>query len=417
MSENQNIIDELEKIIHWKQSKKFYSEKLHVSEEEIGRMLKHLYHKTSDGWKKEEITKDDIVFKFFEDIVKGEAEVVFNSPNEIKTLNELIEKCKIDTDKWEITKYIQNYWGNDNRPQWQVKAWLSLKKEDLQFQKTILLKELRESLPIKSLISPPTHGKKLAYEISIPDVHFGKMSWEEEVGENYNLKIAEQRYRNAISELLSYVNINDIEKIIFPIGNDMLNIDSRRNETFAGTRMDSDSRFFKIVKTVKSILIDVINSLSQIAPVDVIVISGNHDPESMFMLGEILESYYHNTECVKVDNSPKQRKYYSYGKNGFQYTHGNEEKHNDLGLIFATEEPKLWAATEFRFCKLGHFHKNKKIEYISVEDHTGFQIQILPSLSGADFWHNSKGYVSNKQAKGFLYDKNRGQIGEFTYSI
>ncbi len=419
MIENQDIINRLEKIIHWKKTIEFYSDRFNVPKETIKEALKQIRNKKLGEIVDEHNTLMDegSAFKFLEDVQNGKGEIVFNSPNEIKTLNELIEKCHIDVNKWDISKYVQNYWGNSSQPHWQVKAWLSLKKEDLSHQKDTLIKELKTILPIKSLVKQDVHGRKLAYEISIPDVHFGKLSWEEEVGESYSLKIAEQRYRNAISDLLSYINIDDVEKIIFPVGNDMLNIDSRRNETFAGTRQDSDSRFFKIVKTVKSILIDVINSLSLIAPVDVIVISGNHDYEGMFMLGEILESYYHNTEVVNVDNSPKQRKYYSYGKNGFQYTHGNEEKHSDLGMIFATEEPKLWASTNYRFCKLGHFHKNKKIQYTSIDDNIGFQVQILPSLSGADAWHSSKGYISNKQAKGFLYHKEKGQVGEFTYNI
>ena len=55
---------------------------------------------------------EDTVVKFTEDLVKGTGEIVANVSEEIKSLDELIEKCKIDTDKWEITKYVQNYWGN-----------------------------------------------------------------------------------------------------------------------------------------------------------------------------------------------------------------------------------------------------------------------------------------------------------------
>jgi hypothetical protein len=146
-------------------------------------------------------------------------------------------------------------------------------------------------------------------------------------------------------------------------------------------------------------------------------VSGNHDPESMFMIGEILDAYYHNNSSVNVDNSAKQRKYYQYGKCGFQYTHGNDENHKDLGLIFATEQSELWANTEFRFSKLGHFHKNKKLNYISVDEYQGFQVQILPSLSGTDAYHASKGYMSKKQAKGFLYHKEKGQIAEYTHTV
>ena len=138
---------------------------------------------------------------------------------------------------------------------------------------------------------------------------------------------------------------------------------------------------------------------------------------TMFMMGEILESYFHNIKNVEIDNTPTLRKYVQFGKCGFQYTHGNEEKHGDLGLIFATEQPHLWAATEFRFAKLGHFHKSKTINYTSVDSYQGFQVQILPSLSGSDFWHSKKGYISQKQAKAFLYDPEKGEIANYTYTV
>ena len=118
-----------------------------------------------------------------------------------------------------------------------------------------------------------------------------------------------------------------------------------------------------------------------------------------------------------IDNAPKLRKYYQFGKNSFQFTHGNEEKHEALGLIFATEQPRLWADTKYRFAQLGHFHKNKKINYLSVDEHQGFQVQVLPSLSGTDFWHKSKGYNSLKQAKSFMFDAYKGVIGEFTITV
>lgn len=362
---------------------------------------------------------EEKVIKFEEDFKNKTATLDYKGPKEVKTKEDLIRECEIDLSQWEITKMVHNAWGKEGNQNYQVKAWLIPISLDtsLSAQKDFLLEELKKDLAPVEFIKYDTHKNKYAYEINVPDVHFGKLAWAEEAGENYNLKIAETRYNEAISHLLSYVDYSKLERIIFPIGNDMINIDSRKNETYAGTAQDSDSRFFKIVQAVKRILIHNINSLSLIAPVDVIVVSGNHDPEAMFMIGEILDAYYHSNPNVSVDNSAKQRKYYKYGKNGFQYTHGNEEKHSDLGLIFATEQARLWADTEFRFCKLGHYHKSKRINYVSIDEHQGFQVQILPSLSGSDAWHASKGYMSKKGAKGFLYDKQEGQVGEFTYNV
>lgn len=353
---------------------------------------------------------------------------------EIKNEEQLVKDCNIDTNKWfveswEVKRYsawIKKDGEIHSEPKYSVYVKLKKRKldSDLQLQKQVILDEIKnESKDVSSfhtLFHPnnqPIIKKEYLYEISVPDAHFGKMSWKEESGEDYDIKIASDRYNDAINGLLETVDLRKVQKILFPIGNDMINIDSRNNETFAGTKQDSDSRFFKIIKTVKNILIENIDKLSQIAPVDVLVISGNHDPESMFMIGEILDAYYHNNVNVTVNNKPTQRKYYKYGVNGFQYTHGNEEKHTELGLIFATEQAQLWADTKYRVCKLGHYHKTKKLNFVSVDEFQGFQVQILPSLSGTDAWHNSKGYMSKKAAKGFLYHYDKGLIAEYTQNV
>jgi len=407
MTENQEILDQLQKLLTWKKSKAFVASKLGVTELELEELIKQLNKEEEPLESTKKVNND-----------KGTIESSLELDFEPKSDEDLYKLHKINPEKYKISTYWSKMKSNGKFTS-SVFATLIRIDSDLISQKEVLLKELRDASEYKPYKFSDCKGidRRLAYEVNIPDVHFGKMSWGEESGEDYDLRIAEERYKTAISELISYINPLSIEKIIFPIGNDMINIDSRRNETFAGTPQDSDSRFYKIVKTVKSILIRAIDGLSLIAPVDVIVVSGNHDTETMFMIGEMLDAYYHNNSNVNIDNSPKQRKYYRYGVTGFQYTHGNEEKHHELGLIFATEESRLWADTTFRICKLGHFHKNKKTEYVSVDEHQGFQVQILPSLSGSDAWHKSKGYMSKKQAKGFLYDKHKGQIGEFTYSV
>jgi len=54
---------------------------------------------------------------------------------------------------------------------------------------------------------------------------------------------------------------------------------------------------------------------------------------------------------------------------------------------------------------------------LSVDEHQGFQVQILPSLSATDSWHASRGYNSKKQNKAFLFDPSEGLVAEYTYTI
>lgn len=365
--------------------------------------------------------------------------VTVNTETEVKTLEDLLVTCDVDGSIWEVVSWGCKKWdlGIKNKDeQIETKALFSVSAKfkpktvetDLNLQKDLLLKELYDSAPNLDIIKTFTDfrnsqeefnnkvERNCLLELCLFDPHFGKLAHAEESGSDEDIKIVSKKYRAAIKDLIGRVNIDSIERILLPIGNDMINVDGNNNATTAGTPQTSDSRFYKIVRTVKELLIETINDLVLIAPVDVVVIPGNHDTVTTFMIGEMLDAYYHNTDVVTINNSAKARKYYQYGKTSIQFTHGNEEPHTALGLIFATEQPRLWADTKFRYCQVGHFHKNKKTNYVSVDSHQGFSVQIIPSLSAADSWHYKKGYYSLRQAKAFLIDYNQGIVGEFTHT-
>ena len=53
MSENQSLLQQLQQMLHWKKSKKFYAEKLGITENEIEELL--------NGMKTKEQAEDDLV--------------------------------------------------------------------------------------------------------------------------------------------------------------------------------------------------------------------------------------------------------------------------------------------------------------------------------------------------------------------
>jgi hypothetical protein len=352
---------------------------------------------------------------------------------EVKNELDLAEDCDIDLSEWKIIKWeckrynawIKNKDGEiESQPKYSVSAKMErvVADKDLQKQKEVIIKELFDSAPEIQIFEAFPDGdeapiKDTLLELSLPDLHIGKLAHRDESGEDYDSKIACARFEHAISKLLSRVNLSKVERILFPIGNDMLQVDQNTSQTTAGTFVDSDGRFHKMVNLAKEVLIKSITKLAIIAPVDVIVIPGNHDRNTMFLLGCVVEAYFHNTDRVTVDNSAAPRKYYKYGEVGIQLAHGDEEKQTELGLIFATEQPTLWATTKYRFSQLGHLHKTKKTNWVSVDEHQGFQVEIIPSLSSSDAWHARKGYMSKKAAKAFQYTKDEGRIGEFTFTV
>jgi hypothetical protein len=351
------------------------------------------------------------------------AEVTKIVTKRIKTLQDLVDACEIDLTVWEIASWECNKWevGRKDKavdlawhegvvngsvddsgkvfvePLFQVKAKLKLRKldTDLGKQKELLLQELFNKAPATFHYQGEediSTRSRFLLELALFDVHFGKLAHSEESGEDYDLKIAAERYREAIYGLLDHIDTDDIDRILLPIGQDMFNVDNGEGTTTAGTPQDTDTRFYKMVRVVKNLLIEVVNELAAIAPIDIVVVAGNHDEQTSFLLGEILDAYYHNTERVIVQNSASLRKYYEYGVTSIMLTHGDKEKHANLGMIFAAENPQLWARTTQRYIQLGHYHSNKTIQYLKTQDFQGFQIQILPSLSSADAWHKNKGF-------------------------
>lgn len=387
----------------------------------------------------------------------GEADLTQIVNKRIKTLEDLIEACDIDTTIWEVTTWEANKWevGRKDKtvnltwnagaadgsvhdkgtvfvePLFQVKAKLSRRKveKDLGLQKEAVMAELRAYTPSSpnrdELIRKYRRANKefssakkdCALEINVPDLHIGKLAWGEETGDDYDIKIAIKRYKDAITELIGRTNISQIEKFILVVGHDFLNVDGKNNLTTAGTPQSSDSRFYKMVKIGKQLLIETIDELSLIADVDVVVVPGNHDTNSMLMMGDILDAWYHASKVVTVLNGAAPRRYYRYGRVGLMYAHGHNEKINDLGMIFATENKQLWAETDFHRVHLGHFHHQKQIKFKDIEEQIGVTIKIISSLSSNDAWHTEKGYLSLKGAEAFLYHRDRGLLANYYYQL
>lgn len=391
-----------------------------------------------------------------ENVKTGEADYSFVTNKRIKTLEDLISSCEIDLNTWEIVSYEVNKWevGRKDRkvdwvsvdgqgtgtshdsgkinvePLFQVKAKLSRRKvdKDLGKQKEAVMAELRAYTTVfnkEQVIKKFSNASKqftgekknCALEINIPDLHIGKLAWGEETGDDYDIKIAVKRYKDAIAQLIGRTNISEIEKFILVVGHDFLNVDGKDNLTTAGTPQSSDTRFYKMVKIGKKLLIETIDELSTIAYVDVMVVPGNHDNNSMLMMGDILDAWYHTSDVVTVINDASPRKYYQFGRTGIMYAHGHNEKLESLGIIFATENKRLWADTDFHRVHVGHFHHSKQVKFTDINEQVGCTIKIISSLSSNDAWHTEKGYLSLKGAEAFLYHRDHGLIANYYYHL
>ncbi|NBW38300.1 MAG: hypothetical protein EBR30_25420 [Cytophagia bacterium] len=227
MPENQSLLQQLEEMLHWKKSKKFYAEKLGITESDVEELLKELKDREraqEDAEVASYISElEDAVVRFEEDLAKGTGEVVFNTKDEIKSLDELIVKCKIDTNKWEVTRYVQNYWGNGEHPHWQVKAWLGKKSTEQVFQDAFV-DFLASYKPVSQEVMKPTFSAEKPSAMLIinkQDSHLNK--WDIDGNNNVADRLANIMYKVELIANQAQLS-NNIENITYVIGSDEFNL-------------------------------------------------------------------------------------------------------------------------------------------------------------------------------------------------
>lgn len=251
---------------------------------------------------------------------------------------------------------------------------------------------------VSQIPRPFTIYDPVAYEISLPDIHYGKLH-------GVSIKDVEMHYIGMVHSLVQKAKGLDIEKFILPIGNDGMNSEGMRQSTTKGTPQHDSAGWKETFRGYWRLMVTAIDYLKEIAPVDVIVVSGNHDYERMFYAGDVLKGWYRNDENVTVDNSESSRKYVEYGVNMIMFTHGDKEKPQDLPLIMATEQPEMFARSKFRETHCGHLHKEM------VNEYRGIKVRFIPSICPNDEWHKLMGYEASRAGQAYIWNKKTGFDG------
>ena len=277
-----------------------------------------------------------------------------------------------------------------------------------------LLHDIKQSLPKR----PKAVQKRmdgLLHVCSPADLHIGKLSWEPETGEDFDSKIASDYLRTATDKLMRHVDRYEVGQHLLVVGNDLLQVDNLISTTTAGTYQDTDSRYRKMFRLAVQLMRETVERLAETAPVRVLVVPGNHDQLASFHVGEVLGAIYHNHPTVSVSGQLLPRLYHRHGNTLLGFCHGNEEKHQDLPLIMAQENPKDWGVTTYREFLVGHLHKKREKAFTAGDSHNGVRVIVLPSLTGTDSWHSKRGYVGEpKASEARLYDRTDGLVATFT---
>lgn len=344
------------------------------------------------------------VIEFKEDLEEGTAHIKGIAFAEPKSPEEIIRILKIDTEKWKLS----TYWNKEHRGYWLVSAMVTQKKLEA---KDFLAETIKNFTPkytpvakvhINDKFSEPTVGV-----LSIQDLHFGKEG---------NGSVADD-FKQAVQNLIlrSYSSHN-LEKIIYVIGGDLLNMDTFGGLTTKGTPVDSDQRAQDAYDEAFDAMYWSVNYIKQFCQeLEVVYLPGNHDRLSSYHLVHALSKCFKDP-TIRFNATYEERKVITWGENFFAFEHGDVTK-KMTALVYATEFPMQWGTTNFRTCYTGHFHSKKVTEFVTDNEVHGFSIKHLPSLSKSDYWHyHNKFTGSKRQAVMEIHSLVKGKISEFTFN-
>ena len=389
-----SIEEKIKKAIKWKKSIAYIANRFNLSEEKVKEIINNIkkeYKETYQG-----------VIESKVDLQKNTKELKAVSLSEPKTPEEIIKLLKIDTSKWKLS----TYWNKQQGDRWVISALVTQKTPSKEDILTECLSGFNpEYTPLKKEdLHINKEGEEVCAVISLQDLHFGKLG-------NENIK---DRVKKALSRLTySLHNSYKVQKIVFVLGGDLINMDTFTNTTTAGTHVESSMNAIVAYQESFNSMYFAINYLKQFCnTLHIVYIPGNHDRLSSFHLAHALQHSVRNEDSIIWDCEYSERKVLTYGINMFCIEHG-DVKINPL--VYATEFATEWGSTSNRVIYTGHYHHKKTTTYITENEIHGISVKVIPSLSNVDYWHYHNKYTgAKKTAIVDIYSITDGKIAEFS---
>lgn len=303
-------------------------------------------------------------------------------------------------------KLVTHYWYKGKH------FSINVRPPAIDHEKTMreLIEELKQYSPKYQKIIYDNSKDPHLLVIDPADIHIGKLAESFETGESYDSQVAVKRVLKGVKGIIQKSKGFDVDQVLLVAGNDVLHYDTPKRTTTSGTPQDTYGMWYSNFLMAKQLYVEIIELLTQIAPVHFVFNPSNHDYVSGFFLADVIQAWFRLNESVTFDCSIAHRKYFKYGNSLIGTTHGDGAKWDNLPLLMAQEASTEWAETKHRYVYTHHVHH--KIS----KDLIGVTIESLRSPSATDGWHHRKGYQhAPKAIEGFIHHPDHGQVARLTH--
>lgn len=346
------------------------------------------------------------------------------SPDDILTFHHL------DPKRWEIVSCTNNIWHgmtgkqnhNELKQLYQSKITARPRKIEITLDDIdAYFKSKQYTKPTIEPLQYDPSGETL--EICLPDLHVGLLSWAQETGADYDIKIAKERFAQCMSDIVTRCKGRTFKRIYFATLGDLLHVDNDNQTTTKGTFQQTDGRTPKMFDTALDMLVDGIDALLTIAPVEVVYLSGNHDRATGYTLIKALSCAYRKQDGITFDVTPNPQKWRLIGVSIVGWTHGDMSRKN-IGNWLQDRARREYGQAQYAEIHAGHLHSEgvserytgKTINDTQTYGVGGVVVRHLPTISNSSFWEHQQGYSQgNKTMMCFVWHDDRG-LRETWYS-
>jgi len=313
-------------------------------------------------------------------------------------------------DPFMVKRHSVNYVDGKLKQEWVIK--------EQRFEKALeLLKQAAEAYVADLPRLKPRHKMPKMVEddlltfYPIADLHLGMYAWYQETGTNYDVRIA----RNDLCSSMDYLvgrSPPSGRAVIASLG-DFFHADNLLGITErSGHVLQMDGRMSKVIDVgIAAFRQCVETALDRHKEVEIIGVPGNHDEILSVAMSSMMRNIYEREPRVFVNEGRAERKYTRHGKCLLGVVHGHKTKDSELPGIMATERPKDWGATEYRYFFRGHHHHDDRREY------NGCIVEQVRTIAGRDAHAAGGGWLSRQDMKAIILDREFGEVDRQTCSL
>lgn len=393
MNINTTTLERLRNLLTYKKSKAFYAEKLGISVEQVGELLKELKTQSPETQKDIQEFGQSCTTNF----TLGTYESSVVSDFEPKSIEELVKLHKID-----LTKYrISSYWTKQRGTKFTSSLLCTIIKES---DKDSISEKFIDFLTgyTPAFINKKADNKEVKYNnacLVLPkqDAHFNKwdINGDNDIENRFN-----SIYQATLVTLGKASLVSNLDEIIYIVGSDQFNSEFTQCTT-KGTPQQNILDYNTAFKLICDHELNIINTLLSFSKnVKVLFVPGNHDEYVGWHMAEWLKVYFRACGNVTIDTEIENRKYVAYGSSAIMFNHGDVLKPAELAHKFPIEFRKGWSDCENFYVFTGDKHHEVSKDIHGIEF---FQVQQLSTARSR--WDDKNGHTCSKsKMTGFLID-------------